>query len=243
MDEGPSRLLGGLFRDNANIPVAAALRPGHFRTAADRAVFAAIAAVFAGGPVDLAAVYLHLRDGGQLDAAGGAARLAGLWDAAAVTARLRGTGGGPSVLVLSACEDVAAVRRALWAGAGGYALKRSAADELVRAVRAVRAVAAGGTYLDPAVAHAMAAARAADELSEREVQALRLIARGYSNKEIAAQMRVSVKTVETYKARGLGKLGLGSRVEVMRYAVRRGWLTDDGPAGELLVGGRYETAG
>jgi two-component system response regulator NreC len=161
-------------------------------------------------------------------------------DADAVTARLRERAGGPSVLVLSRCEDPAAVRKALWAGAGGYALLRASAEELMRAVRAV---AAGGTYLDPAVAHALAAVPAADELSEREVQTLRLVARGYSNKEIAAQMCVSAKTVDTYKARGLKKLGLEGRVDVVRLAVRQGWLTDDKPAGELPVGDRGETAG
>jgi DNA-binding NarL/FixJ family response regulator len=158
-------------------------------------------------------------------------------DAAAVTARLRETASGPSVLVLAASEDPAEVRRALWAGAGGYALKRSAADELVRAVRAV---AAGGTYLDPVVAHVMAAA---NDLSEREVQSPRLIAQGYTNKEIGSRMGVSVKTIETHKARAMQKLGLSSRVDVVRLAVAQGWLTDDGPAGELLVGGRDQTAG
>jgi DNA-binding NarL/FixJ family response regulator len=163
-------------------------------------------------------------------------------DAVAVTARLREAGGGPSVLVLSGREDVAAVRRALWSGAGGYALMRSPGEELVRAVRAV---AAGSMYLDPAVAHTLAAVPAPDELSEREAQSLRMVARGYSNKEIAGRMGLSVKSVETYKARGLEKLGLEGRVDLVRLAVRQGWLTDEEqqPAGEAAVGGRNELAG
>ena len=62
------------------------------------------------------------------------------------------------------------------------------------------------------------------EVSGREADVLRLIAQGYSNKEIAARLDLSVKTVETYKARGMEKLNLGSRVDIVRYAVQRGWL-------------------
>jgi DNA-binding NarL/FixJ family response regulator len=152
-------------------------------------------------------------------AAAAVAAAAGLWE-----------GVGCRVLVLSACEDPAEVRRAMSAGAGGYVLLRSPADELVRAVRAV---AAGDTYLDPAVAHAVAGVPApADGLSEREVQTLRLIARGYSNKEIGGRMGVSVKSIETYKSRALKKLGVKSRVELVRYAIRQGWLADDSPTGD-----------
>jgi DNA-binding CsgD family transcriptional regulator len=65
------------------------------------------------------------------------------------------------------------------------------------------------------------------ELSDREAEALRLIALGYSSKEIAAQFKVSVKTVETYKARALEKLHIKSRVDIVRYAIRRGWIGAD----------------
>jgi DNA-binding NarL/FixJ family response regulator len=134
------------------------------------------------------------------------------------------------LLALSVHEDRAYVQPLLEAGAKGYLLKRSAADDLVRAIRAV---AAGGIYLDPAVAgqaigdlsHRSAGAAVSREaLSERESEVLRLTAHGFSNKEIAARLEVSPKTVETYKARASEKLGLRTRAEIVRYAVAQGWL-------------------
>jgi DNA-binding NarL/FixJ family response regulator len=127
------------------------------------------------------------------------------------------------VLVLTVHEDKGYLRLLLEAGAAGYVLKRAAAAELVRAIRAV---ADGGTYLDPSLAGSVvddfvrpAPEREvpALELSERE--AVRLIARGYSNKEIAAQLEVSVETVETvetYKTRSMEKLAIRSRVGLVR---------------------------
>ena len=113
----------------------------------------------------------------------------------------------------------------------GYVLKRSAAQELVHALRTV---AAGGIYLDPSLAGkvvgTLVGKRGAKdvvpggELSEREEEVVRLIAQGYSNKEIAARLEISVKTVETYKARSLQKLGLHSRADLVRYALQQGWL-------------------
>jgi DNA-binding NarL/FixJ family response regulator len=148
-------------------------------------------------------------------------------DGAQVTARL---GCDRKVLVLTGCENAGSVRLLLGMGARGYVLKRSPADQLIQAVRAV---AGGRTYLDPAVAGCVVGAvlgggegKPAAELSDREVQVLRLIALGYSNKEIAARLRVSVKTVETYKARALEKLGGHRRVDIVRHAVRSGWLAD-----------------
>lgn len=149
-------------------------------------------------------------------------------------ARLTGVSPGQKVLALTACEDPAALRRLVAAGACGYVLKRSPADAVVGAIRAV----AGGTvYLDPAVGGAPvpgAHAGGAADLSVREVEVVRQIALGYSNKEIAERMEVSVKTVETYKTRALKKLDLRTRVDVVRYAARRGWLDDadeaDGPS-------------
>jgi DNA-binding NarL/FixJ family response regulator len=148
---------------------------------------------------------------------------------AEATRRLRQACPDLRVLILTVHEDQSFLRQLLAAGAAGYVLKRAAADELVHAVRAV---AAGGTYLDPAIA-AKVVGRFIDgshaspfraDLSERESDVLRLIAQGYSNKEIAAQLSVSVKTVETYRARSMEKLGLESRVDIVRYAVGRGWL-------------------
>ena len=136
------------------------------------------------------------------------------------------------VLVLTVHEDAAYVQPLLKAGARGYLLKRSAAEDLLRAVRAV---AAGGVYLDPSVAsparaHPAADSRisvaepAADALSPRETDVLRLIAQGFSNKEIARRFDLSVKSVETYKARAAEKLGLRTRAEIIRYAAAHGWL-------------------
>lgn len=135
------------------------------------------------------------------------------------------------VLALTVHEDKGYLRQRLEAGASGYLLKRAAAEELVRALRTV---AAGNVYLDPsmtgrALAHFVRKPGATEgpeeaDLSEREEEVIRLIAQGYSNKEIAARLAISVKTVETYKARSLEKLGLRSRTDLVRYALRRGWL-------------------
>lgn len=133
------------------------------------------------------------------------------------------------VLVLSVHEDATYLRRALEAGAAGYVLKRAAAESLINAIRVVGA---GQTYLDPSLGAALAesmlggrkAPGDAAALSEREGAVLQLIAQGYSNKEIASQLDLSVKTVETYKARAMEKLNLGSRVDIVRYATEQRWL-------------------
>lgn len=133
------------------------------------------------------------------------------------------------VLALTVHETKSHIRRVLQAGASGYVVKRSAAEELIQALRAV---AKEGVYLDPIVAAKLvgpAKAPAAPEpngeaLSDREAEVLRLIALGHANKEIATQLELSVKTVETFKTRSMAKLGLRSRVDIVRYAMNRGWL-------------------
>ncbi len=133
------------------------------------------------------------------------------------------------VLALTVHEDKSYLRELLEAGAAGYVLKRAAAEELIRAIRAV---ASGGVYVDPRIAGKLfkpfvepaAANGTGAELSDRETAVMRLIAQGYTNKEIAAQLGVSVKTIETYKARSMEKLGLRSRVDIVRIASERGWL-------------------
>jgi DNA-binding NarL/FixJ family response regulator len=139
------------------------------------------------------------------------------------------------LLALTVHEDRAYVQPLLKAGARGYLLKRSAAEDLVRAIRAV---AAGGVYLDPAVADralsdVASGGRAGsalfgnqEALSQRETEVLMLTAQGYSNKEIAAQLSVSAKTVETYKARAAEKLALRTRADIVRYGASQGWLAD-----------------
>jgi DNA-binding NarL/FixJ family response regulator len=139
------------------------------------------------------------------------------------------------VLALSVHEDKSYLRQMLEAGASGYVLKRAAADELIRAVRTV---AAGGVYLDPQMAGKVVGGfvgKSAPQLlrgeiegaalSERESEVIRLLAQGYTNKEIAVQLSISVKTVETYKARSMEKLSLSSRAEIVRYALDQGWMT------------------
>jgi len=135
---------------------------------------------------------------------------------------------GLKVLVLTAQEDRAYVRQLMKGGAHGYVLKRSAAAELPRAIRAVHA---GGIYIDPAIAGLMAdpatgaeAAPAASGLSERELEVLRRAAQGWTNRETADALSLSIKTVETYKARAAEKLGLKTRAEIVRYAKAQGWF-------------------
>jgi DNA-binding NarL/FixJ family response regulator len=137
------------------------------------------------------------------------------------------------VLVLTVHEDRSYVRKLLEVGVAGYLLKRSAGEDLLRAIRAV---AGGGIYLDPAIAGQAidsTATRAANdvpgrgiELSEREIEVLRLTAVGHSNKAIALILRLGVKSIETYKARAMDKLGFHSRVELVGYALGQGWLAE-----------------
>jgi DNA-binding NarL/FixJ family response regulator len=137
-----------------------------------------------------------------------------------------------AVVALTRHEDDTYLEELLRAGAAGYVLKQSAPTEFLQAIRAV---AAGGVYLDPAMTarvadglldHRPVSGRSPAALSERESDVLRLIAIGHSNKEVAAQLDISVKTVEVHKANAMRKLGLTGRVDVIRYAVLQGWLYD-----------------
>jgi two-component system, NarL family, response regulator NreC len=128
---------------------------------------------------------------------------------------------GTSVVVLTMQEDPAFAREALRAGARGYVLKQSAGTELVQAIRAA---AGGGTWLNPELGARMAAAPATPagppgDLTERELDVLRLIALGHTNNEIAGQLYLSVRTVETHRAHIQQKLGMSSRAELVRYAL------------------------
>ena len=125
------------------------------------------------------------------------------------------------VVVLTMQEDPAFAREALQAGARGYVLKHAAGTELVQAIRAA---AGGGTWLTPDLGARMAAtpdspAGALGDLSDREVEVLRLIALGHTNNEIAQQLFLSVRTVETHRAHIQQKLGRSSRAELVRYAL------------------------
>lgn len=131
---------------------------------------------------------------------------------------------GVRVLALTMHDDRAHLMRLLEAGAAGYVIKRTAGEELLRAIRSV---ASGESYVDSLLAGALLRdAEAENEpLSPREEEVLRRTAWGESNKAIAAELGISTRTVETYKARISEKLNLRTRPEMVRYAVDRGWLT------------------
>jgi DNA-binding NarL/FixJ family response regulator len=147
--------------------------------------------------------------------------------------RLRRDHPALKVLALTVHEDGSYLRELLQAGAAGYLLKRAAGDELIRAILAV---AAGETYIDSRVAGTLVSTFVTPKtetgpadvaLSEREAVVIRLIAQGFTNKEVGAQLSVSAKTVETYKVRSMEKLGLQGRVDLVQAALERGWLRSD----------------
>lgn len=126
------------------------------------------------------------------------------------------------IVVLTMQQEPAFARHALGAGAIGYVLKEAADDELVEAVRRA---ASGESYLNPRLGARMASEPPPgppDDLSERELEVLRLIALGHTNAEIAEQLFLSVRTVETHRAHIQQKLSLSSRAELVGYALRRG---------------------
>jgi DNA-binding NarL/FixJ family response regulator len=153
-------------------------------------------------------------------------------DGLEATRRLREACPRVKVLALTRHDDYGFLTEMLRAGAKGYVLKQCSPSALTQAVRAV---AAGQTYLDPSVTgkvmDAYAEMRPGNEDGEsitgREEEVLRLIARGHSNKEIAARLSVSVKTVEAHKANGMRKLGIADRVAIVEYAIFRGWMRND----------------
>ena len=122
------------------------------------------------------------------------------------------------VLLLSMYDDERYVHDALRAGASGYVLKRQADVELVEAVRAV---AAGGRFVSQLPGVELGDAPP-DPLTPRELDVVKLIAEAYTNRQIAATLKVSEKTVESHRANVLAKLGMRDRVELVRYAIRRG---------------------
>jgi DNA-binding NarL/FixJ family response regulator len=153
-----------------------------------------------------------------------------------VTERLKAERSQVKILALTVHEDASYLLQLCKAGAVGYVLKRSAGEDLIHAIRSV---ASGGLHFDPALASKALAGRVGDapgkagpptgDLSEREKEVLILLAWGYSNKEIAGDLRLSIKTVETYRVRIGEKLGLRSRTEMVQYALRQGWLSESYP--------------
>jgi DNA-binding NarL/FixJ family response regulator len=147
------------------------------------------------------------------------------------TRRLKQEQPAIAVVVLTRHGNDAYLQELLRAGVSGYVLKQSAPTELLHAIRAV---AAGGQYLDSALTSRVTngflgrkgrnVQKAGGSLTERESEVLRLIASGYSNKEIAARLTLSVKTVEAHKANAMRKLDLSGRIDIVKYAVLQGWL-------------------
>lgn len=150
---------------------------------------------------------------------------------AQVARRLKSSQPEVRTLALTVHEEGGYLRSLMDAGASGYVLKRSAPAELLRAIEVIGD---GGTYLDSSIASQLIGRlgqrRPIDEpsaaLSEREREVVQLVAHGYSNKEIAERLNVSVKTIETYRYRATDKLGLQGRADLVRYAIDQGWLND-----------------
>jgi two-component system, NarL family, response regulator NreC len=148
----------------------------------------------------------------------------------AATRKLRLLQPKAAIVTLTRHTDDAYLQELLRAGVSGYVLKQSAPAELVQAIRAA---AAGRQYIDSALTARVTAAflgraphkgQPTARISERESEVLRLIASGHSNKEIAARLSLSVKTVEAHKANAMRKLDLNGRIDIVKYAVLQGWL-------------------
>jgi len=136
------------------------------------------------------------------------------------------------ILTLTRHSDDSFLEQLIAAGASGYVLKQSAPAELVNAIRAVGD---GNAYLDPTLAnkvvggflHRSLRGERRSEMTGREAEVLRLIAWGFSNKEIATRLALSVKTVEAHKANAMRKMNLRGRIDIVRYAILQGWLEDN----------------
>ncbi|MGC4043010.1 MAG: response regulator transcription factor [Armatimonas sp.] len=154
------------------------------------------------------------------------------WNGIQTTERIKMEWPQIKVLVFSMHEERSYLRELFQAGASGYVLKSSSADEVLKAIRSTLR---GGVYVDSKLGDSLldllrrpvsAPVIKGVALSEREEVVLKQVAQGYANKEIAAQLGISIKTVETHKARAMNKLALDSRVELIHYAMARGWLTN-----------------
>jgi two-component system, NarL family, response regulator NreC len=148
--------------------------------------------------------------------------------AAAQAIRQRHT--GIAIVALTRHDDAAFVDELMKAGAAGYVLKQSPTKQLLDAVRIVSA---GGSYIDTALIERSARAkveeiesRRSPTVSEREKHVLRMMAIGHSNKEIAVDLEISIRTVEVHKANAMRKLKLHGRIDVVRFAILHGWLQE-----------------
>ncbi len=150
------------------------------------------------------------------------------------TRQIKAVAPGIAILVLTAYDSNQYIFAFLEAGAAGYLLKDVRVDELVEAIKAVHA---GESILHPAIArkvidrfaHSEGQADTVypvlDQLTERELEVLRLAARGMSNREIAQELMISVRTVQSHLTNIFNKMGVGSRTEAVVHALRRNWIT------------------
>ena len=154
-------------------------------------------------------------------------------DGLETTRRLKQRSPDVHVLVLTAHEDQGLLQEAIRVGADGYIVKRAAESELVNAIRAVLR---GDLYVHPSMTRALLARAtmeptedtvAAETLTPREVDVLRLIAQGHTNRQMADLLTLSVRTVESHRANLMEKLDLYSRVELVRYAAKHDLFQPD----------------
>lgn len=135
------------------------------------------------------------------------------------------------ILTLTRHDDDSFLEQLISAGASGYVLKQSAPAELINAIRTVGS---GNSYIDTSLTAKLMTGFAGrglrgggrSDVSDRELAVIRLIALGYSNKEIASQLNLSVKTVEAHKANAMRKMNMRGRIDIVRYAILQGWLED-----------------
>ncbi len=145
------------------------------------------------------------------------------------TKRLRSTNPHVKILMLTRHTDDGYLQQLIGAGANGYILKQSAPNELVKAIKCV---ANGDAYLDSTLTEKVLGVYGGanlrgenkNELTTRESEVLRLIAFGYTNKDIASTLDLSVKTIEAHKAHAMAKLGITNRIGIVRYAILQDWL-------------------
>ena len=151
-------------------------------------------------------------------------------DGIAVTKKIISERPGVQILILTIHEDKALLREALKLGASGYILKRAAETELISAIQIVMR---GDMYIDPSMVHTLlegieksanSVADALEPLTPRETEVLRLIALGYTNRQVGEELNISVRTVEGHRANLSDKLGASSRVELVRYALELGLI-------------------
>jgi len=139
------------------------------------------------------------------------------------------------ILTLTRHTDDGYLQQLIKAGVNGYVLKQSAPTELINAIRTVTS---GKSYIDSELTHKVLGRYAgrsdtslrgegSGQISDRESEVLRLIAWGFSNKEIAARLELSVKTVEAHKSNAMRKLNMRSRMDIVRYAILKRWLEED----------------